>query len=203
MSHRFTLQAVRAECIQEQALEWGKDEMRMLAFAVSRKGQFFSTGLRGIGSYGTGDVRTDDPFPMQLIEAVLEDDGLEVLLFVWLVEEDGGGVRQSFAGLENEFRSRFRSEVEQLAGLGFPRDCIPFTAFFKSALTFTPSLEEAGRSGRDDKVFAPFEIILDKPPQNLGFDAVSKEFLLIRAKNVGTYLLTFRFRYEPIPIIVT
>ena len=57
MSHHFTLQLIRVECLSEAIGEWGKDEMNLFGFAISRKGHLFDTGYRSLGSYGDGDVQ--------------------------------------------------------------------------------------------------------------------------------------------------
>lgn len=202
MSHKFSLNVIRVECLNEQVREWGKDEMRLFGFAISRKGHLFATGYRSLGSYGEGDVRDDGIFPMELIDTELEDDGLEVLFYVWLVEEDGAGVRDSAAGLVQDFKTRVRDQIDFLGKLGFPRDCIPFTAFYKAALLFHSVITEAGTSGRDDEVYTPFEIILDKPTSGVALGGVSKDFSLRRVKRLGDYFVTFRFRYEAIPEIL-
>jgi hypothetical protein len=202
MSHRFSLQLLRVQCETEQLHEVGKDEMRLFLFAVSRKGQFFSPGYRNLGSYGDGDVRSDGIFPMPFIETELPDDGLQVLLFGWLVEEDGGGVRNAQAEIEQEFRTRFLAQSQDLLGLGLPRECIPFTAFFQVALPMTAVIELASFEGRNDKVFDPFETIVDRPTHSLFLGPTSKGITFRRARSGGDYILTFRIRYEPIPEIV-
>ena len=202
MSHRFKLEVVKVECLNEQLREVGKDEMRLIGFAIARKGHFFKTGFRSLGSYGSGDVKSDGAFPMVLVESELEDDGLEVLFCVWLVEEDGGGVGKRAATLGLEFRDRLRIQIDQLGTLGFPRDCIPFTAFYKVALPFHLILEEAGTEGRNDHVYDPFEVILDKPSGSLGLFGVSKTFAFQRSKHLGHYEVTLRFRYEPVQEIL-
>lgn len=83
MSQLFTLEVTRVECRNEQRLEWGKDEIRPFAFAVARTGGFFAIGYRSLGSYGTGDVRSNGIFPMKLVDAELADDSLEVPFYVW------------------------------------------------------------------------------------------------------------------------
>lgn len=73
MPQRFTLEIVRMECVNEQAREWGKDEMRLLGFGVSREGHFFSTGYRDLGSYGSGDVKPPGSLPQTLLPVVTQD----------------------------------------------------------------------------------------------------------------------------------
>jgi len=201
MPQRFTLRLTRVECLNEQAWEWGKDEMRMFGSAISRKGHLFATGYRSLGSYGEGDVRTDGIFPMTIVDTELEDDGLEVLFYVWLVEEDGG-VRDSAAALEIEFRERFRAEARQLLEFRFPRDCIPFTAFYKAALPLNLRIQDAGTKGRNDEVYDPFEALIDRPTGGIAATEASGQFFLRRSKRLGDYLLTFRYGYSQVPVIL-
>ena len=155
MSYRFTLQVTRVECLGEAALEWGKDEMHLIGFGVTRKGHVITTGYRGLGSYETGDVNAGGGFPMTLYQAELEDDGLDVVLYLWLIEEDGGGVAGHAAELDAEFRASYLAKATTLNEVSFPRECIPFTAFYKSIPSLESSLEEAATDGLNDEVFFP------------------------------------------------
>lgn len=204
MSQHFTLDITRVECRNEQRFEWGKDEMRLFAFAVSRTGQFFATGYRELGSYGTGDVHSDGIFPMRLVDAQLADDSLEVLFYVWLVEEDGGGVRDSAVALRNQMEQRFRDAESQLAQVGLPRTCIPFTAFYKAALPMQLEIEEAGTKGRNDEVYSPFELVINRPTDGVvAIGPRSGVFALERSKRLGHYRVDFRFTYTPIDVAIS
>jgi hypothetical protein len=92
MSFRFDISVTRVECLHEQLNEWGKDEMHLFGFGVSRKGTLFATGYRNLGSYHEGDVKSGSQLAPPLFGADLAADGLEVLFYFWLVEEDGRGV---------------------------------------------------------------------------------------------------------------
>jgi hypothetical protein len=198
MSFHFKLEIVRVECLNEQLRESGKDEMRMLGYGVSRRGHFFQTGFRKLGSYGTADVRPPGAsLPQTLFERDLEDDGLEVLLIVWLVEQDGGGVRDAAAELDQSFRQRFFQAAESITGNGFPRECIPFLAMFRVAPPFQTVIEDEGRSGRDDKVFLFIDALFRfEPPSGIAPPVVTKDHVFRRSKNLGDYLVTFRTTYR-------
>ena len=198
MAFHFRIDVTRVECLNEQVNEWGKDEMRLFGFAVSRKGHLFATGYRSLGSYGEGDVSAPSAFPQTLVEAQLEDDGLEVILYFWLVEEDGGGVRDSSVALEASFRAAFAEQLRLLGQAGFPRDCIPFTAFYKAVLPFADELHEASTKGRNDEVYSPFDLVLrNEPTGPFGLQS-SRELTLRRSKHLGDYLVTLRIAYAQI-----
>jgi hypothetical protein len=202
MTFQFKLEVVRMECVNEQQLEWGNDEMRMLGYGVSRKGHFFSTGYRKLGSYGTGDVKPPGAFPLTLFERELEDDGLEVLFFFWLVEEDGSGVRHSAAELDTEFRKRFFQTAESMTGNQFPRDCIPFLALQGTALPFSGLVENAGTEGRDDEVYIPVQALFRFEQGSAVLPVVTQDQTFRRSKHLGEYLITLRASYRHIDVII-
>jgi hypothetical protein len=196
MTFRFKLELTRVECLNEALNEWGKDEMRLFGFGISRKGHLFATGYRSLGSYHTGDVNKTSAIPMTLFERDLENDGLEVLFFFWLIEEDGGGVRDSAASLEDSFRSSFFDQAATLTEAQFPRECIPFTAFYKTILPFADELHDASTKGRNDEVFFPFDLVLRNEPTGPSFLNSTRELTLRRSKNLGDYLITLRISYH-------
>lgn len=198
MSFRFRISVTRVECLHAQVREWGKDEMRLLGFAVSRRGVVFATGYRVLGSFSGGDVREGAVLGPPLLEAELSDDGLEVLFSFWLVEEDGGGVRAAAAALEAELRERFRVEAASLGATAFPRECIPFTAFTKAVLPLGARIEEAATAGRDDEVYAPVDLVLGHAPSGPGATSSTGEVTVTRSRKRGVYDVTLRFRYEKI-----
>ena len=215
MSTHFKLALVRMQCLNEQHLEPGQDEMRLFGFAISRKGHLFATGFKSLGGWSTGDVRDTGIFPMVLCETDLEDDGLEVLLYLWLVEEDSGGVRNAAAGLETSFRDAYREKAKQLLAIRFPRDCIPFTAFYKAVIPFQSEIEEASTDGvNNDELYTPVDILLDKIGPGLGIQPgmlggviggglnYVQEISFERSRDLGHYRLTLRYSYttELVPI---
>jgi hypothetical protein len=202
MSFHFTLQVVRIECLNEQLMEWGKDEMHLIGFGVSRKGRFFATGYRGLGSYGEGDVRTTSPLPMTLYESDLEDDELDVLFYFWLVEEDGGGVGRAASALEAEMRASYLRKAVELNDIQFPRVCIPFTAFYKAVLPFEASIAEASTDGRNDELYTPFDLLLRFDPNTPSSLSSSTDLPLRRSKHLGDYLITLRYTYRRDPPIL-
>ena len=160
MSYHFTLDIIRVECVNEELMEWGKDEMHLLGFAVTSAAQVFSTGYRALGSYATGNTKPPGPLPQTLFEGDLADDALEVLFYGWLIEEDGGGVREAVARLEQEFRASFEEKAASLTAVNFPAVAIPFMAFYKALLPLESSLRGAATSGRDDEVHYAFDLRL-------------------------------------------
>ena len=202
MSTRFTLQIVRVQCINEQNMEWGQDELRLIGFAISRKGHLFATGFRSLGSYGTGEVQTTSPYPMTLVQGDLEDDGLEVLFYSWLVEEDSGGVSGSAASIESGFREAYRTQAQQLLGIRFPRDCIPFTAFYKAVPTAQDAIDEAATDGiNNDEVYAPVDRLLDWGTDGTNTLNYSREITFERSKILGHYRITLRYSYHREPVV--
>ncbi|MCK6445256.1 MAG: hypothetical protein L6Q99_02595 [Planctomycetes bacterium] len=199
MSFRFTLSMTRVQCLNEAVGEWGKDEMNFIGYGVSRKGQPFATGYRSLGSYGSGDVRTTSPLPMLLHQVDLENDGLDVLLYGWLIEQDGGGVRDAAAALDAKFFDDFHARGLELAQSGFPRDCVSFTAFYKTILPLTRDLEAASTRGRNDEVFLPIDFLLRFESDNtLSF---SRDLQFERSKNLGHYRVTLRYGYRNEPVL--
>lgn len=156
MTYRFKLQLTRVQCVDEQMNEPGRDELRFFGFGVSRGGVLFSTGYRNLGSWSEGDDRSSGIFPMTLFEGDLQNDALDVMTTFWMIEEDTGGVAEHAAELETEFRSTFRDEAQALNAAGFPRECVPFTAFYRALLPFGSSLKSAASSWwNDDDVGLP------------------------------------------------
>lgn len=200
MSYRFKLQVTRVQCISEQLNEWGKDEMHLIGFGVNRRGTLFATGYRNLGSYHEGNVKTGSPLPLNLFEGDLQDDGLDVLFYFWLVEEDGGGVRKAANALEAEFRASFLEKATFLTQAQFPRECIPFTAFYKAVIPFESSIQEASTDGRNDELYVPFDLLLRyEGPSSFQF---SKDLPVRRSKNLGDYVVTLHYSYRRDEIVI-
>lgn len=200
MSYRFTLQLIRVECVHEAALEPGKDEMHLLGFGVSRKGHVFATGYRGLGSYSSGNANTGSGFPLTLFQGELEDDGLDALAYLWLVEEDGGGVSAKATQLETEFRASYLAKAASLNDVQFPRDCIPFTAFYKAMPSLEDSLQRASTDGLNDEVFAPVDFYLKYASGDAAGLNTSRDVSFTRSKDLGLYNVYLRYSYHKIPI---
>ncbi|MCE9592580.1 MAG: hypothetical protein K8S98_00165 [Planctomycetes bacterium] len=198
MTYRFTLQAIKMECLNEQVLEWGKDEMHLFGFGISRKGNLIATGYRGLGSYSSGDVKPPGVFPITLYDAELENDGLDVLFYFWFVEEDGGGVRKAATNLEAELRAAYLAKANALTAIKFPRECIPFTAFYKAVLPFEDSIQEASTDGLNDELYIPVDLLLRFEPDGPTGLQVTKDITVRRSKKLGDYLLTLRYTYSSI-----
>jgi hypothetical protein len=116
-----------------------------------------------------------------------------VLFFFWLVEEDGGGVRDSAAALDADFHTRFIQSAESMTGNQFPRDCIPFLALIRVGLIFTGLVEEAGTAGRNDEVYAPVEAFLRFEQDGVALlPVVTQDHTFRRSKRLGDYLITLR-----------
>ena len=196
MSYQFKLQLTRLECVGEQVWEWGKDEMHLIGFGVSRKGRLFSTGYRNLGSYHTGDVSTSAVAPQTMFEGELEDDGLEVLFYFWFIEEDGGGVRSSATAIDETFRASFLENANLMGQAKFPRECLTFLVFYKAILPLEITIQGAATAGRDDDVYLPVDILMRHEPKGpTGFNS-SGEFTVRRSKRLGEYLATFRYSYR-------
>lgn len=200
MTYRFKLQVTRVECISEQLNEWGKDEMHLYGFGISRRGTLFATGYKNLGSYHEGNVNTTSPLPLTLYEGDLPNDGLDVLFYFWLVEEDGGGVRNAATELEAEFRAAYLEKALFLSQVQFPRDCIPFTAFYKAVIPFESSIQEASTDGRNDELYVPFDLLLRyEGPSASQF---SKDLPVRRSKHLGDYVVTLRYSYKRDEIVI-
>jgi hypothetical protein len=202
MSYHFTLEVVHIECVNEQLMEWGKDEMHLLGFAVTSAGHLFSTGYRSLGSYASGNTKPPGPLPQTLFDCDLADDGLEVLFYGWLVEEDGGGVRDAAARLDQEFREAFEEKAASMTAINFPAGCIPFAAFYRAMLPLEPRLRSAATSGRDDEVHFAFDLAFRFQPVGSAGLSVTRELTLRRSKNLGEYLTTLRWSYRKTPVVV-
>ncbi len=125
-----------------------------------------------------------------------------MLLFLWLVEEDGGGVRGAAAALEAEMRVRFRAEATALTQTAFPRECIPFTAFYKTVLPFSQRVEQAGRAGRDDQVYPAADLVIGRAPSPLNLPISTGDVTFTKSKHLGHYDVMLRFRYEKIQVAI-
>lgn len=203
MIHRYKLSLVRVECVNEQILEWGKDEMHILAYGVSRRGSPFATGYRSIGSYGTDDVRTTSPLPMTLFEGDLPGDGLDNVLLLWIVEQDSGGVRDAAAGLDAQFLQDFAAQAAQLTEVGFPRECIPFTAFYKAAAPLDSRINQAATKRRNDEVYSPpVDLFFRHQPHPLAQVTTTLERSFSRSKKAGHYNFFLRATWTPQPEIL-
>jgi hypothetical protein len=202
MNHHFRLSVVRVQCIHEQLREWGKDEMRLIAYGVGRRGAPYATGYRSLGSYGEGDVRTGGELPLVLFEGELPSDGLDNVLFLWLVEQDGSGVRDAAPSLDAQFMADFSAEAAHLTEIGFPRDCVPFTAFYKAVLPHGDRIEKAGTKGRNDEVYAPIDLFFRFQVDGPAFLQVDQERVFERSKNLGHYRVTLRASWTAQPVIL-
>lgn len=201
MSYRFKLQLTRVECKNEALFEWGKDEMYLFGFGVTRKGELFSVGYHSLGSYHTDDVSKPPAAPHLIFESELPEDGLEVLLYLWLIEEDGGGVRAEAASLDAQFRASYLQQAASLLDARFPRSCIPFTAFYKAALPFEDLLQEAATDGRNDEVFLPADLIFHyEPGDATGFNT-GGERSFSRSKRLGLYDVYLNYSYRKVPVV--
>lgn len=201
MSFKFKIEAVRVKCFSEQLREWGKDEMRVFGIGVSRRGVPFSTGVHVLGSYSEGEDRTGFPLPLKLIETVLPNDGLDVLFHVWLIEEDGGGVRSSENAIEAKFFESFQLNVQTLTSIGFPRECIPFSAFDKSIPMVQLALDSAKTKGRNDAVFFPSPRLLRFDGSALTASVPTSSLTEVTAAEHGAfYNVTYRWTYEQIQV---
>lgn len=201
MSYHFTLDVTRVECVSEQLLEWGKDEMHLLGFGVTSSGHIFSTGYLSLGSFASGDTKPPGQLPQRLLERELGDEGSEVLFYGWLIEENGGGVQAAAARIEQEFRAGFEEKAASLIAINFPAACIPFAAFYRAMLPFEPSLRAAATSGRDDEVHDAFDLAFRFQSQGSAGLSVTREMTLRRSKRRGEYLTTFRWGYRKAPVV--
>ena len=202
MRYHFTLDIIRVECVNEELLEWGKDEMHLLGFAVTSAAQVFSAGYRSLGSYATGNTKPPGLLPQTVFEGDLADDALEVLFYGWLIEEDGGGVRQAVVRLEQEFRASFEEKAASLTAVNFPAVAIPFMAFYKALLPLESSLREAATSGRDDDLHHAFDLAFRFQSEGPAGLSVTRELPLRRSKHLAEYLTTFRWNYRKTPVVV-
>jgi hypothetical protein len=210
MSYRFTLQLTQVKCIESATAmgEWGKTEMRLFGFGISRRGHKFATGFRNLGSYDQGDVAPASVVPQTWFDHELEDDGLEVLLYLWLVEEDSGGVGKSAHALEAKFYELYGRYKEELEAARFPRECTPFIAFYKSVIYLELSMKNAARDGaNNDEVCRPFDHLIhyDGPGSlSYGGELHLVTPLLLSTEDgfaSGRYDLTLAFHYHRDPIL--
>ena len=140
--------------------------------------------------------------PQTVFEGDLADDALEVLFYGWLIEEDGGGVRQAVVRLEQEFRASFEEKAASLTAVNFPAVAIPFMAFYKALLPLESSLREAATSGRDDDVHHAFDLAFRFQSEGPAGLSVTRELTLRRSKHRAEYLTTFRWNYRKTPVVV-
>jgi len=201
MSYTFRLSVVRVECLNEQIWEWGKDEMHMLAYGVTRRGVPFATGYRDLGSYGTGDANQGG-FPILLHQTELPDDGLDGVLFLWLVEEDGGGVRAAAAALDAAFLADYATHADTFLMRGFPRDCVPFAAFYKALVFHAPRVQEASTDGRDDELYAPNDFYMRYAPTGPASTQSVQEFSFTNSKQLGVYSVFLRASWKRVPLVL-
>jgi len=197
--YHFTLRLTRVECLSEQWHEPGQDEMRVFGFGIARKNPPpFKIGFRSLGGFGTGEVKTSGVVPQTWYEADLPDDGLEVLLYAWLVEEDSGGVSEGAADVEATMMASYRDHSTKLFAAGFPRECIPFTAFYRSIPKVQAALSEAATDGiNNDELFAPWDLLLRHEGAS-GTD-FEKEQNLQMTKDDALYQVTISYGYQYMP----
>ena len=199
MTYHFTLQLSRIECLNEQMNEWGDDEMRLIGFGIGKKNPPpFNIGFRSFGSFEEGDVKTGSPLPQTWWEADLPDDGLDILLYMWLVEEDSGGVRGHAGEIETTLQQAYRDHATKLVQAQFPRECIPFTAFYRAIPKAQAALDEAATDGiNNDEVYIPWDLLL-RHEGAAGTD-FSKDQILEMSKDGGHYRLTLTYGYTYMP----
>lgn len=199
MTYHFTLQLTRIECLNEQMHEWGKDEIRAFGFGIGKKSPPpFKVGFRNLGSFEEGDVNPSGNIPQTWYEADFADDGLEVLLYLWLVEEDSGGVSDAASDLETTMMETYRTQATKLFDSGFPRECIPFTAFYRAIPTVQAALSEAATDGiNNDELYTPWDLLLrHEGPAGTDFQ---KDQILQMSKDGGYYQLTLSYGYTYMP----
>jgi hypothetical protein len=199
MTYHFTLQLTRIECLNEQMHEPGQDEMRILGFGIGRKTPPpFAIGFRSFGGFHEGDVKTSGVVPQTWFEADLQDDGLEILLYMWLVEEDSGGVRGHASEIETTMQQSYRDHALKLVQSEFPRECIPFTAFYRAIPTVQAAVSEAATDGiNNDELYTPWDLLLRHEGAS-GTD-FSKDQILEMSKDGGHYRLTLSYGYTYMP----
>lgn len=177
--------------------------MHILAHGVSRRGSAYATGYRSIGSYGTGDVRTENPLPMTLFDGELQSDGLDNMLLLWIVEQDSGGVRDMAAELGAQFLADFAAHAARLTEVGFPRERIPFTASRKAAGPMDQRIAKAATQRRNDEVDSPaVDLFLRHQPTGPVALATTVDRGSSRSKNLGPYNFFLRATWTAQPEIL-
>src|SRR5262245_11225401 len=115
MPYHFTLELSRVRCQSSQQHEWGDDEVKAFGFGIARKSPPpFNIGFRNLGTFDTGTVNPGGLVPQTWNQQDLPDDGLELLLYFWVIEEDSGGVRGAAGSLETEMAQKYHDEALKL-----------------------------------------------------------------------------------------
>jgi hypothetical protein len=108
----------------------------------------------------------------------------------------------SAASIEAEFRESYRVQATQLSDAEFPRECIPFTAFYKAILPLQPQIDDASTDGRNDELYAPVDLLLRFPTDATTPLHATKDITIRRSKHLGDYLVTFRYGYRSEPPVI-
>jgi len=197
MTYHFKLELTRLQMLGGQLNEIGKLEMRLFGLGITRHGTLVLPGFRKLGSYHGGDDRSTGVFPMTLFEADLPDDGLDVALMLWPIEEDSGEFGDNVSKLEEKFEKAYRKQAQTLSAFGFPRGCIPLAAYYRALIPFAGQVKTFATHWwkNDDDVGDPMELFFTRRNQNLLGESGQ---VLVTLTGAGTCTLTLGYSYEKV-----
>ena len=155
---RLQIQLTKVECISESFGEWGKDEMTLIGFGITKSGQRFYLQNRNLGSFATGDsVSGGEDYPKLLVDTEVPDgeDGLSIC--AWLIERDGG--RLSLSTSRDQFLSvyetGYQNALAAAAVLDLPAEGRHLYAFAQAMMGMRVFMDARAEQGgdRDDDVY--------------------------------------------------
>jgi|GEM_PF-6186024 len=152
------IQLAKVECISESFGEWGKDEMTLIGFGITKSGRRFYLQNRALGSFGTGDSASGgENYPKVLVDMEVpeSEDGLSIC--AWLIERDGGQLslstsREQFMSVYETGYQNARAAAEVLDLTTEGRNLFAFAQAMMGMRVFMDArAQQAG--DRDDQVY--------------------------------------------------
>lgn len=181
--------------------EPGKDEMYLVLFGITGRGQRLFVRPTGLGSYGKGDVNKST-FPKSLIDVSVADDESLAALCIWLFERDSGGTAGSGGDLEQHFNAVLTNLFAFDAQLNLTPPANHLYAFAQSMLLMRLELERVADSwiNSDELLLPHFQHLFATVTQ----PGVATGFNVTIEGGGAKYLLNFTvdFRWEPGPIVI-
>lgn len=196
----FKLQLAKVKCISESSGEWGKDEITLIAFGITKRGTRFALRKRSLGSFGSGDATGAEDYPKVLAELEVPDSEDGVSICAWLVERDGGQL--SLSTSEEQFMSVYETGYQNARAaaevLDLDTEGRNMYAFAQAMMGMQLYLvARAGQTDRDDDVYRHVF-------QNLGATQLPGiEMNSFNMEFVGELRYTLTFQYKMAKVLVT
>ena len=142
MNQTFTVDLVKMKCFAEQVGEPGSDEVYLIGFGVSGKGQRFYPKIISIGSFSDGDVTSDDYRASLFQETFVIHENVVATTFI-VFERDSGDISESVEKITDYFNKKMDQQIEINQSFG------DYKFIHSFALTMMQMPEQLGVYGED------------------------------------------------------